>query len=273
MDSLDRLAVHTITTKPWSVFECIDNYAAAGVSGITFWRRDFEENKPEVVGERARQAGLEVVSVARGGFFPAADSTGRDLAIEDNLRAIDETAAVGAPSLVLVCGAVPGQPLTESRKQIIDGIAACIDHAEKSGVILAIEPLHPMYADDRSAVNTMGQANDICEALGNRPGVGIAADVYHIWWDPDLPTEIDRAGRNGNLTAFHICDWMTPTVDLLNDRGLMGEGCIDIPGIRAMVESAGFSGMNEVEVFSDRHWASDQNEFLKKITEAYKAHV
>ena len=130
-----------------------------------------------------------------------------------------------------------------------------------------------MYADDRSAVNTMGQANDICEALGNRPGVGIAADVYHIWWDPNLPAEIDRAGKNGNLTAFHICDWMTPTVDLLNDRGLMGEGCIDIPGIRAMVESAGFSGMNEVEVFSDRHWASDQHDFLRKITEAYKTHV
>ncbi len=269
--SLARLAVHTITTKPWTADDCIRNYAAAGVAGITFWRHNFNEDSPADLGRRARDAGLAVVSVARGGFFPATTAHARQLAIEDNLRAIDESAAVGAPSLVLVCGAVPGQPLETSRAQITEGIAACLDHAEAAGVTLAIEPLHPMYADDRSAVNTLSQANDICEALGNRPGIGIAADVYHIWWDPNLQAEIARAGKNGNLTAFHICDWNTPTTDLLNDRALMGEGCIDIPKIRSHVEAAGFSGFHEVEIFSTRLWVTDQSDFLKNIIASYRS--
>ena len=140
--------------------------------------------------------------------------------------------------------------------------------AIEHGVKLAIEPLHPMYADTRSAVNTMGQANDMAEAIGS-DHVGVAADVYHLWWDPNLRDELLRCGRNDNLYAFHICDWMSPTVDFLNDRGLMGEGCIDIPTIRGWAEEAGFSGFNEVEIFSDRHWAGDQKEFLDKIVESY----
>ena len=260
-----ELAIHTITNKPWTTEQCIEKYARAGVGGITFWRYSFDGRDPQRVGQQARDAGLEVVSVARGGFFPAPDAAGRQAAIDDNLRAIDEAAACGAPSLVLVCGAIPGQALDDSRSQIREGIARCLDHAAAAGVILAIEPLHPMYADDRSAINTMAQANELCEALGNHENVGIACDVYHTWWDPELEAQINRSAGAGNLTAYHICDWRTPTTDLLNDRGLMGEGCIDLPQIGRWIRSTGFSGLHEVEIFSDTHWAEDQDDYLARI--------
>ncbi|MCB1099298.1 MAG: sugar phosphate isomerase/epimerase [Verrucomicrobiae bacterium] len=259
-----------MTNKPWSTEQCIENYARAGVSGITFWRYSFEGRSPANVGRQAREAGLEVVSVARGGFFPATTAAGLQRAIDENRRAIDETAEVGAPSLVLVCGAVPGQPLQASRQQIQDGIAELLPYASERNVILAIEPLHPMYADDRSAVNTMAQASDICEALNSHPNVSIACDVYHTWWDPDLEREITRAAAFGNFTAFHICDWKTPTTDFLNDRGLMGEGCIDIPSIQQWVADSGFNGHHEVEIFSNRYWSMDQDEYLKSILDSYQ---
>jgi len=268
---MNHLCVHTITTKPWSVETAIDKYAEAGIGGITVWRQWLEGRDPAQVGERIRAAGLEAVSVCRGGFFPAPTEAERATAIEDNREAVREAAALGAPLVVLVCGAVPGQPLEVSRQQIADGIAAVLPLAEELGVRLGIEPLHPMYADDRSAINTMASANAVCELL-DHPLVGIAADVYHIWWDPDLAAQIALAGEKGRLFAFHLCDWLTPTSDLLNDRGLMGEGCIDLKGIRAMVEAAGFDGYHEVEIFSNRWWAADQDEFLARITAAYLEH-
>jgi sugar phosphate isomerase/epimerase len=161
--------------------------------------------------------------------------------------------------------------LEESRKQIRDGIAAIIPEATAAGVKLAIEPLHPMYADARSAINTLAQANDMAEEL-NSPIVGVAVDVYHLWWDPFLEKEIKRCGENGNLLAFHVCDWKVPTSDMLNDRGLMGEGCIPVKKIRSWVEAAGFTGFNEVEVFSNNYWKENQDDFLKKIIKAYKEH-
>jgi len=213
-----------------------------------------------------------VVSTARGGFFPAADRAGREAAIDDNRRAVDEAAALGAPAIVLVCGAVPGQPLHVSRDQIADGIAAIADHARACKVKLAIEPLHPMYADSRSAINTLGQANDMCDRLADSQ-VGVAVDVYHLWWDPNLKAEIARCGQAGYLLLFHVSDWRTPTEDLLNDRGLMGEGCIDVPQIRGWVEETGFRGYIEVEIFSNRYWATDQQLFLDSIKSAYLKHT
>lgn len=266
--NLSKLCVHTITTKPWDVEMAIEKYAEAGIGGITVWRQWLEGRDIEKVGESIRDHDLSLVSLCRGGFFPAADPKGIEDAIEDNRLAIREAAALGAPMIVLVCGAVPGQALTESRKQITDGIAAVLPLAEEHGIKLAIEPLHPMYADDRSAINTMAQANAVCDELDHEL-VGIAADVYHIWWDPDLENQIQLTAKKNRLFAFHICDWMTPTTDLLNDRGLMGEGCIDIRGIRRIVEAAGFTGFNEVEVFSERWWAQDQDEFLEAIKKAY----
>ncbi len=263
-----RLCVHTITTKPWSIEEAVDRYAAAGVKGITVWRDALEGRNVAQVGQAVRGAGLDIVSLCRGGFFPAAESAGRQKAIDDNLRAIDEAHELGAPLVVLVCGAVPGQPLEESRKQIADGIHSLLDRAEQADVRLAIEPLHPMYADSRSAVNTPRQANDMCDAIDS-PRAGVAVDVYHLWWDPQLEDEIARAGRAKRLFALHVCDWKTPTVDMLNDRGLMGEGCIDIRRIRGWVERGGFDGFCEVEIFSTRYWEMDQGRFLEKIKDAY----
>jgi sugar phosphate isomerase/epimerase len=250
------------------VEEAIDKYAEAGVGGITVWRQWLKGRKISEVGDQLRACDLEIVSLCRGGFFPAATSQGLEDAIEDNRLAIREAAELGAPMIVLVCGAVPGQALDESRKQIADGIAAALPLAEDYNIRLAIEPLHPMYADDRSAINTMASANEVCDRL-DHPLVGIAADVYHIWWDPDLAEQIRITGEKNRLFAYHVCDWMTPTTDLLNDRGLMGEGCIPLEEIRAMVEKAGFTGFNEVEVFSDRWWARDQDEFLTEIKKAY----
>ncbi|MGV3641726.1 MAG: sugar phosphate isomerase/epimerase family protein [Adhaeribacter sp.] len=265
---LSRLCVHTITTKPWNIETAAREFSRAGIGGITVWRDALSGRDIPATGQMLREENLEVVSLCRGGFFPALSPAARQAAIDDNKRAIDEAAALGAPMVVLVCGAVPGQPLTESRKQIQDGIAACLDHAREREVKLAIEPLHPMYAGDRSAVNTLAQANDMAEALDS-PWVGIAVDVYHLWWDPDLENQIRRCGAQGNLSAFHVCDWKTPTLDLLNDRGLMGEGCIDLRQIRGWVEAAGFQGYHEVEIFSDRYWQQDQYEFLEKIRQAY----
>jgi sugar phosphate isomerase/epimerase len=269
--SLDKLCIHTITTKPWNIETAAAKFAA-GVKGITVWRDTLAGRDIAKTGRMIRDHGLSVVSLCRGGFFPASTAEGRAKALDDNRAAIAEAHALRAPLIVLVCGAVPGQPLEESRKQITDGIAALLPDCEAAGVKLAIEPLHPMYADSRSAVNTLGQANDMVEALKS-PFVGVAADVYHLWWDPALEAEIARCGKLNALFAYHVCDWRTPTVDMLNDRGLMGEGCIPLRKIRGWVEAAGFNGFNEVEVFSTRLWAMDQDEYLARIVQAYKDHV
>ena len=265
---LSKLCIHTITTKHWSIEEAAEKYSRAGVKGISVWRQYLDGRNIAHTGEMLRAHDLAIVSLVRGGFFPSTSLDARNKALDDNRKAIDEAAALGAPMIVLVCGADPGQPLEVSRQQIQAGIETILPYAIENGVKLAIEPLHPMYADSRSAVNTMAQANDMAEAIGSEY-VGVAADVYHIWWDPDLEQQLMRCGRNGNLFAFHICDWMSPTVDFLNDRGLMGEGCIPIRKIRGWAEAAGFRGYNEVEIFSDRLWAGDQDEFLKRIVESY----
>jgi sugar phosphate isomerase/epimerase len=267
--NLSRLCVHTITTKPWPIESAIEEYSKAGVKGITVWRDALAGRNIRETGNRARQSGLSIVSLCRGGFFPSTDINKRKAAIDDNKRAIEEASQLGAPLIVLVCGSAPDQSLEDSRKQIRDGIAEILPQAKAAGIKLAIEPLHPMYADTRSAINTLSQANDMATEL-NSPFVGLAVDVYHLWWDPSLETEIKRCGKNGHLFAFHICDWSVPTKDLLNDRGLMGDGCIPIKKIRGWVEETGFNGFNEVEIFSNHWWAQDQSEFLNKIIKAYQ---
>lgn len=268
LENLNRLCIHTITTKPWPIEVAAENFAKAGVSGITVWRDALDGRNIQQTGDMLRQHQLEIVSLCRGGFFPSPSAEKRKLAIDDNKKAIDEAAALGAPMVVLVCGADPGQSLSASRKQIQEGIESLIPYAEANNVRLTIEPLHPMYADTRSAVNTLAQANDMAETI-NSPWVGIAVDVYHLWWDDLLQSEIMRCGRNGNLYAFHICDWKSPTLDMLFDRGLMGEGCINVPEIRKWVEEAGFEGLYEVEIFSSHYWSMDQHEFLDMIIKAY----
>jgi len=268
---LSRLCLHTVTTKPWSLEEAVQHYSKAGVKGITIWRDALEGKNISQTAKMLQDHDLEIVSLCRGGFFPSKIRSKREAAIADNLKAIDEAHALGAPMIVLVCGANPHQSLEDSRKQIREGIETILPRAETAGIKLAIEPLHPMYADTRSAINTIAQANDMAEAI-NSPWVGVALDVYHVWWDPSLRQEIKRCGASRRLFAFHICDWNVPTTDLLLDRGLMGEGCIPVPQIRTWVEDAGFKGFHEVEIFSQKFWNEDQSEFLKKIITAYKQH-
>ncbi|MDD4191661.1 MAG: sugar phosphate isomerase/epimerase [Mangrovibacterium sp.] len=263
-----RLCIHTQTTRPWDLKSCVENYSRAGIPGITIWRNVLENQNLKEAKKLLDDHGMTVVSLCRGGFFPSVDKGKREDAIQDNLRAIEQAAAIGAPLIVLVCGANGRQSLEKSREQIAEGITRILPAARATGIRLAIEPLHPMYAGDRSAVNTMKQANDLA-GLINSEWVGVAVDVYHVWWDDTLKTEIERCAREKHLFAFHICDWNVPTTDFLNDRGLMGEGCINIPEIRSWVEEAGFGGYHEVEIFSTKYWATNQKEYLEKIKQAY----
>lgn len=271
---LSRLAIHTLTNKPWSLAECLEAYASAGVPALSIWRNVFDPAEGGIGLDAAVKlvaaSGLAVPALVRGGFFPAHEAAERQAAIDHNRRCIDEAAALGAEMVVLVVGAVPGLPLAEARRQVADGIAAVLPHAEACGVKLAIEPLHPMYAADKSCINRMAEAREVCEQL-RHPLVGIAADVYHIWFDPNLEAEIALSGEQGTLFAFHLCDWRPDTRHLLTDRGLMGDGCIDLPGIRAMIDAAGFSGYYEVEVFSEAYWAMDQAAYLELLISRYRS--
>jgi len=269
---LSRLCIHTITNKPWAIETAIEEYARAGIGGITVWRDALDGREPAVVGKRIRDAGLAVVSLCRGGFFASANPVARSEAIRENLSVIRQAHELGAPLLVLVCGADPAQPLEDSRAQILEGVSAIAGEAARLGVRLAIEPLHPMYADSRSAINTLEQANDMCDLI-DIPEVGVAIDVYHLFWDPHLARQIERCGAGRRIFAFHVSDWLTPTRDLLNDRGIMGDGCIPIRTIREQVARAGFNGQIEVEIFSTSLWATDQRPYLDRIIDAYRHHV
>jgi sugar phosphate isomerase/epimerase len=271
INNLNRLCIHTITTKPLGFEEACDRYSSSGVKGISIWRDAVDGLSPKTVVDCLRRFELTAVSYIRGGFFPALEPERRKAAIDDNLAMLQEASEMEIPMIVLVCGAEPRQALMTSRDQIKAGLEAILPEARRLDVKLAIEPLHPMYADTRSAITSLRQANDMAEYFDDSH-VGVAVDVYHLWFDDDLENQVIRCGRNENLFAFHICDWKVPTEDMLLDRGLMGEGCIPLRQIRGWVEQAGFKGFNEVEIFSNKYWAMDQQGFLDKIVDAYLEH-
>lgn len=266
----DRLAVHTMTTKPWSLRQACEAYAAAGVGGISPWAEHVE---PLGVAESARiitESGLAVPAYVRGGFFVAAEAAERQAAIDRTRVLLDDAATLGAGMLVIVPGAQPGVPLGSGRGFVAEALGALADHAQALGVRLAVEPLHPMYAPDRSCVNSVASARGLCDRV-DHPALGVAIDVYHVWWEPGLYEQIATLGRESRLLALHVCDFKVETAHLLLDRGLMGEGVIDIRGIRAAAESAGFAGLIEVEIFSEKYWGWDQGQFLDRIIEAAAA--
>ena len=271
ISDLDKLCIHTITTKPLGFELACEKYAEFGVKGISIWRNAVEGLDPGTVKNCLRKNDLSPVSYVRGGFFPALEPEKRAAAIQDTLVMLQEAAGMEIPMLVLVCGAEPGQALQTSRSQIKQGIEAILPRARELNVKLAIEPLHPMYADTRSALTSLKQANELAEFFMD-DFLGIAVDVYHLWFDEDLEQLIRRCGKNKKLFAFHLCDWNVPTTDMLNDRGLMGEGCIPLKQIRGWVEESGFTGFNEVEIFSSKFWKEDQDLFLDKIVKAYLKH-
>ena len=250
-----ELSINLATLRcGWSLAQMVEGCARHGVRAIAPWRDQMEAVGLDEAVRIVKANGMHVTGLCRGGMFPAATPAERQERIDDNRRAIDEAAALGADCLVLVVGGLPAgsRDIAGARQMVADGIGAVLDHARTSGVPLAIEPLHPMYAADRSCINTIAQALDMCAGLGD--GVGVAIDVYHTWWDPALAASIARAGREGRILAHHICDWLVPTKDLLLDRGMMGDGVIDLKALRTMIEAAGYHGPQEVEIFSQNDW-------------------
>jgi sugar phosphate isomerase/epimerase len=265
-------ALNTATVKSWSLPQVIDGCARAGVTAIAPWRDMIQQCGVERAAQLIRGSGMSVTCLCRGGMFTAADAAGRRAALEDNRRAVDEAAAIGENCLVLVVGGLPAgsKDLAGAQAQVHDGIAALLPYARQCAMPLAIEPLHPMTAADRACVNTLAHANDLCDEFGD--GVGVAIDVYHVWWDPDLPRQIARSGAR--ILTYHVCDWLVPTRDLVFDRGMPGDGIIDLRGIRAMVEAAGYRSHCDVEILSAQNWwKRDPDEVVRVALERHQTVV
>jgi sugar phosphate isomerase/epimerase len=250
---LEALSINLATVREqWNLRQAVEACARHGITAVDPWRDQVAATGVAEAARILKDNGMQVTGLCRGGMFPAADAAGRAAAIDDNKRAIDEAATIGAACLVLVVGGLPpgSRDIAGARAMVVDGLAALLPHARACALPLAIEPLHPMYAADRACVNTLRQALDLADALGD--GVGVAYDVYHLWWDPELEAQTARAGKR--ILAYHICDWLVPTRDLLTDRGMMGDGVIDLKRIHGWVRKAGYTGPQEVEIFSALNW-------------------
>jgi sugar phosphate isomerase/epimerase len=265
------LSINTATLRrERPLAEVVPALAAAGIPGIGPWREQIQAAGIEAAARLFGDYGLVVSGVSRAGVFTAKGRAGIQEILDDNRRAVDEAAGIGAQCLVLIGGGLmPGsRDIADARALFAEGLAALLPYARAAKLPLAIEPLHPMYAADRACINTLAQANDLCDALGE--GVGVVVDVYHTWWDPSLEREIARAGAK-RILAFHLSDWLVPTTDLLLDRGMMGDGVIDLPRIRGWVEAAGFEGLCEVEIFSQRNWwQRPMDEVIRTCIERYR---
>jgi sugar phosphate isomerase/epimerase len=271
LSDLARLSLNQATTQNWSLREAVDGCVRAGIGWIGPWRdKVAQAGGGQAAGRLIRDAGLRVSSLCRGGFFPAATEAERRARIDDNRRAIDEAAGLGADVLVLVCGPAPDRDLDAARRMVEDGIAAVLPYAAQCGVRLAVEPLHPMFAGDRSVIVTLAQANAIVERLASAY-VGVAVDVYHVWWDPEVYAQIARAA--GHILGFHVSDWLAPPPHVLLGRGLMGDGVIQLRRLRAAVEAAGYTGPIEVEIFNQALWDTPGDRVLELIKERFQRWV
>jgi sugar phosphate isomerase/epimerase len=261
-----RLSLNQITTNRWNAREAIAACTRHHIPAIAFWRNKVAETGLQETARLAREAGLKISSLCRGGWFPAEDAAERQQRIEDNLRAIDEAATLGTEVLVLVCGPIAGRDLDGSRQMVADGIAAIAPYAKERGIRLGIEPLHPMFAADRSVIVTLGQANKLAAQFA-ADTVGVVVDVFHVWHDPELYLEIEKA--RGRILGFHVSDWLVPLPDVLLGRGMMGDGVIELRRIRAAVEAAGYNGLIEVEIFNQQIWDAPGDDTLQLMKERY----
>ena len=271
-DDHQWLSINTATVRKsvgadWPLDKIIAACAARGIRAISPWRDQVAAVGLKSIARQLQDTGIVLSGYCRGGFYPAIDAAGRRAALADTERAIDEAKLLNAPCLVLVVGALPGAlsgkaqytDISRARSEVRDGISASLEYARTVGMPLAIEPLHPMQAAERACVNTLEHALDLCDELDppaesvGSAALGVAVDAYHVWWDPKLAQQIARAGAR-RLLAWHVCDWLTPTRDLLNDRGMMGDGVIELPKIRGWMEAAGYAGFSEVEIFSTLDW-------------------
>lgn len=261
-----RLSLNTKTTNAWTLREAVEGAAAAGLPAVGLWRDRVAEAGLDEASKILRDNGIRASSLCRGGFLTGFD----DQAVEDNRRAIDEAATLGAPELVVVAGGIPDRDLPGARARLADRLAALAPYAADRGVRLALEPLHPMYCADRAVISTLGQA---LELAAPHPAhvVGVVVDTFHVWWDPDLRARVAEAGAQGRISSYQICDWLVPmAADPLMSRGMMGDGVIDFASITEMVTAAGYFGDVEVEIFNDDVWASDPRDVVETMKRRYR---
>ncbi|MFJ9004418.1 sugar phosphate isomerase/epimerase family protein [Streptomyces canus] len=275
MTDLSRFSINQMTVKQLSLPELVDACRELGIGNVGLWREPVQSYGVEETAKLVRDAGLTVTTLCRGGFFTAIDPDERARALDDNRRAVDEAATLGTDTLVLVSGGLPAgsKDLHGARERIADALSVLGPYAEEHGVRLAIEPLHPMYASDRCVVSTLTQALDLAERFPAQQ-VGVTVDTYHIWWDDNAPAQIARAGAGGRIHTFQLADWTTPLPEgVLNGRGQIGDGSIDMREWQRYVEAAGYTGAIEVELFNDALWARDGREVLAETAERFVAHT
>jgi sugar phosphate isomerase/epimerase len=278
--SINAATVRRQRGEPWPLPQILEACAARGIRAVAPWRDQVAAAGLATIATQVKALGLELSGYCRGGMFAYTDGASHRAVRDDNRRALDEACTLNAPCLVLVVGGLPGalagtpahKDIALARSQVAEGIAWLLEEARARRMPLAIEPLHPMYAADRACINTLAQALDLCDTLdpAGSGALGVAVDAYHVWWDPELEAQIARAGAR-RLLAFHVCDWLVPTTDLLEDRGMMGDGVIDLPRLRGWVEAAGYRGYCEVEIFSKANWwQRDGGEVLDTCIERHR---
>ncbi|NBE52104.1 sugar phosphate isomerase/epimerase family protein [Streptomyces boluensis] len=273
MSGLERLSLNQITTKRWSIAEAVQGCVDAGVPAIGLWRDKVAETGVAEAAKLVRDAGLAVSSLCRGGFLTVEGPVAHRAALVENFRALEEAAELGADTLVMVVGGLPegSRDLAGARARVADLIAELAPHAGDAGVRMAIEPLHPMFCADRAVVSTLGQALDLAEQHPVEQ-VGVVVDSYHVWWDPDLPRQIERAGPR--IASYQVCDWTLPLpADALLGRGHVGDGHIDFRTLTDQVAAAGYTGWIEVEIFNEQIWDTPGEQTLKTVTERHLAHL
>lgn len=259
METIARLSINQYTVRQWSIPQLLDGCASAGIPFVGLWRDKLAQTGLRETRNLLQATGVRVSSLCRGGFFPGSTAEQRSNILEANHRGIDEAAALATEVLVLVCGGIVNRDLDQSRKMVEEGIYRLLPYAAKAGVKLGIEPLHPMFAGDRSVIVSLREANRIAE-LFNSPYLGVVIDVYHVWWDPEVYSEISRAA--GRIFGFHVNDWIVPLPDIVHGRGMMGDGVIKVRPLREAAEKAGYNGPIEVEVFNEKLWQMSGNDLL-----------
>lgn len=269
MSLVERLSFNQMTADPWSLEDVVNQCSASGIPLIAVWRHKLAGDVAKAAAT-IRNAGLRVSSLCRGGWFSAPTAAERRERVADNRVAIEQAAMLGAPVLVIVSGPANGQTLEDARATVLDGLLEVLPDAEKAGVVLGIEPLHPMYAAERSVVVTLKQANEIAERLAS-PAAGVVIDVFHVWWDPDVMEQIARA--RGRIAGFHVSDWPVPLPGILMGRGMMGDGVIDLRRLRLAVEAAGYDGPIEVEIFNEDVWKTAPDELMNLVKQRFANHV
>ena len=272
----DLLSINQVTTRDqWSLKQAVEGYSRQGIHGIAVWRdKMMEFGSPKNTRQLLKENGMSVSGFCIGGLLTSFDEATFQKDLDEDRRIMEEAAIIESQALIFIAGGLPkgSKDIASARTRVLEGLSILLPEAKKAGVTIAIEPLHPMLAANRSVLTTMKEANDWCDQLGAGPELGIAVDVYHVWWDPMLESEIKRAGSR--IAAFHVNDWSDDTKDLRLDRGMMGDGVIDIPKIRKWVESAGFNGYREVEILSQNNWwKKPPEEVVKVVKERYQKFV